>query len=439
MNLFGTDGIRGTYGSTLDDGTAFLLGKSLAFLGDCPIVVVARDTRTSGEKLFSALTHGVYAGGGNVINLGILPTNAVGHFVRKFGGDYGVMITASHNPPADNGLKVFDRYGVKMCASKQTVISRMMESLNKDNLFAGKVFEPVFYDIDNIYAEDALRAVKADLHSLNVALDCCYGASYRVAPMVFSKAGANVASYCNSKQGGKINVNCGATHTEYLGKRMIGGKFDLGFAFDGDADRLAVFEGREFVPNNKVFYAIAKYLKQNGALLNGKVCGTILTNGGVETSLNRLGIELIRADVGDTNVFQSMVKHGLNFGGEESGHYLLCDYATTADAIINALFVCKIFRETGSILRYSAECADVPSQSVNIDITAANARLSSAESLSLASNRISALYPKCRIVLRKSGTENKIRAYIEGEQANEALSQVAATFAEQNPFKRGDQ
>ena len=168
-------------------------------------------------------------------------------------------------------------------------------------------------------------------------------------------------------------------------------------------------------------------------------CGTILTNGGVETSLNRLGIELIRADVGDTNVFQSMVKHGLNFGGEESGHYLLCDYATTADAIINALFVCKIFRETGSIIRYSAECADVPSQSVNIDITAANARLSSAESLSLASNRISALYPECRVVLRKSGTENKIRAYIEGEQANEALSQVAATFAEQNPFKRGDQ
>lgn len=119
MNFFGTDGIRGTYGSTLNDGTAFLLGKSLALLGnDCPIIVIGRDTRNSGERLFQCLSQGIYQGGGNVINLGILPTNAVGHFVRKFGGDYGVMITASHNPPNDNGLKVFDRYGVKLCQAK---------------------------------------------------------------------------------------------------------------------------------------------------------------------------------------------------------------------------------------------------------------------------------------------------------------------------------
>ena len=121
MNYFGTDGIRGTYGSTLKDSTAFLLGKSLASLADCPIIVIARDTRLSGDNLFTALAQGVYSGGGNVINLGILPTNSVGHFVRKLGGDYGVMITASHNPPGDNGLKVFDRYGVKLCESKQIV------------------------------------------------------------------------------------------------------------------------------------------------------------------------------------------------------------------------------------------------------------------------------------------------------------------------------
>lgn len=436
MNLFGTDGIRGTYGSTLDDSTAFLLGKSLAFLGDCPIVVVARDTRLSGDNLFNALTHGVYAGGGNVINLGILPTNAVGHFVRKLGGDYGVMITASHNPPADNGLKVFDRYGVKMCKSKQDVISRMMDSLKEEKLSNGKVFEPVFYDIENIYCEDVLRLIKADLTKLNVALDCCYGSSYKVAPIVFSKAGANVASFCNSKQGRKINVDCGATHPEFLLGHLQNGKYHLGFAFDGDADRLAVFEGGKAVPNNKVFYAIAKYLKQQGKLTHNMVCGTTLTNGGVEASLNKLGIELVRTDVGDTNVFQGMVKHGLNFGGEESGHYLLCDYATTSDAIINALFVCKIYREVGSILKYSAECVDAPSKAVNIDISSANPRLASADGLTMATNRISALYPDCRIVLRKSGTEPKIRAYAEGAQAEEAIKQVVATFAEQNPFKR---
>lgn len=433
MNLFGTDGIRGTYGSTLNDGTAFLLGKSLAFLGDCPIVVIARDTRTSGDNLFSALTHGVYAGGGNVINLGILPTNAVGHFVRKLGGDYGVMITASHNPPDDNGLKVFDRYGVKMCRSKQDVISKMMSSLKEEKLSAGKVFEPVFYDIDNIYCEDVLRLLDVDLSKLNVALDCCYGAAYKVAPLVFTKAGANVASFCNSKQGAKINVGCGATHPEYLLERMQNGKYHLGFSFDGDGDRLTVFEGKTAVSNNKVFYAIAKYLKQNGKLLGNAVCGTILTNGGLEASLAKIGVALERTDVGDTNVFQGMVKNGLNFGGEESGHYLLCDYATTADAIINALFVCKIYREVGSILRYSAECVDAPSQSASIDIAPSNAALANAESLALATGRITALYPDCRVVLRKSGTENKIRAYVEGASHAEAMEQVAATFASKSP------
>lgn len=435
MNLFGTDGIRGTYGSTLTDSTAFLLGKSLAFLGDCPIVVIARDTRTSGENLFSALTHGVYAGGGNVINLGVLPTNAVGHFVRKMGGDYGVMITASHNPPCDNGLKVFDRYGVKMCQSKQGVISRMMDSLKEEKLSDSKIYEPVFYDIENIYCEDVLRAMQVNLSGLSIALDCCYGASYKVAPSVFVKAGANVVSFCNSRQGEKINVDCGATNPKYLLERIKCGKYNLGFAFDGDADRLAVFEGTQIVPNNKVYYAMAKYLFEQGTLLCNTVCGTTLTNGGVEKSLGKLGISLIRTDVGDTNVFQGMVKHGLNFGGEESGHYLLCDYATTSDAIINALFLCKIYIEKGSLLKYAADCIDTPSQSVNIEITAANSKQLTADNLALTANRINALYPKCRVVLRKSGTENKIRAYVEGDEAQEAIKQVAATFAEQSPFK----
>ena len=397
MNLFGTDGIRGTYGSTLNDGTAFLLGKSLALLSECPIVVIARDTRTSGAALFSALSKGVYAGGGNVINLGVLPTNAVGHFVRKLGGDYGVMITASHNPPDDNGLKVFDRYGVKMCASKQLVVSRMMSSLREETVSSVKVFEPVFYDIDNIYAEDVIRAVGVKLDRLNVALDCCYGSAYKVAPLIFTKAGANVTAYCNQN----------------------------------DGDRLAVFEGKKFVSNNRIFYAVAKYLREEGRLAHNTVCGTVLTNGGVEQALGKLGVKLVRSGVGDINVFNRMVQDGLNFGGEESGHYLLCDLATTSDAIVNALFVCKIYQERGSILAYTAECVDAPSVSANIALTDANARLSTNEGLSACANRISSLYPNCRIVLRKSGTENKIRAYLEGDNVEDAMKLVVATFAQE--------
>lgn len=429
MNYFGTDGIRGTYGSTLKDSTAFLLGKSLALLGDCPIIVIARDTRTSGDNLFTALSQGVYSGGGNVINLGILPTNSVGHFVRKLGGDYGVMITASHNPPCDNGLKVFDRYGVKLCQSKQIVVSRLMDGLRNERAEVSKVYEPVFYDIDNIYCDDMLRAVDVTLPPINVALDCCFGASYKVAPLVFGKAGANVTAFCNQSVGASVNVGCGATNPQFLLDKLKEGNYHLGFAFDGDADRLAVFEGREIVPNNKVFYAFAKYLHEKGNLHNDTVCGTVLTNGGVEQALNKLGITLVRSSVGDTNVFNKMVADSLNFGGEESGHYLLCDYATSSDAIVNALFVCKIYAEKGSILQYTAECRDKPCASVSIPITRCNQRLTTNQSITATVSRISALYPDCRVVLRKSGTENAVRAYLEGEQAEEALKEVVATYS----------
>ncbi|MCH5152059.1 MAG: hypothetical protein J1F65_05335 [Clostridiales bacterium] len=430
MNFFGTDGIRGTYGSTLKDSTAFLLGKSLALLGDCPIVVIARDTRLSGDNLFTALAQGVYSGGGNVINLGILPTNSVGHFVRKMGGDYGVMITASHNPPCDNGLKVFDRYGVKLCESKQLVVSRMMDSLVNERAEVNKIYEPVFYDIENIYCDDMLKNVDVKLPFIKIALDCCYGASYRVAPLIFSKAGANVTAFCNQNIGAKVNVDCGATHTEYLLNKLKQGDYQLGFAFDGDADRLAVFEGAELVPNNRIFYAFAKYLHEKGKLLSNTVCGTVLTNGGVEHALNKLGIKLVRSSVGDTNVFNKMVEESLNFGGEESGHYLLCDYATSSDALVNALFVSKIYAEKGSLLKYTAECCDKPCATANIPITRANQRLTTNQSLTATVSRITALYPNCRVVLRKSGTENTVRAYLEGEQANEAMSAVVATFAQ---------
>lgn len=430
MNFFGTDGIRGTYGSTLLQSTAFLLGKSVALLGgDCPIVLIARDTRTSGEALFQAVAQGVYEGGGNVINLGILPTNAVGHFVRKMGGDYGVMITASHNPPQDNGLKVFDRYGVKLCRSKQLAISRMMQSLVQTPP-CGRVNEPLFYDIENIYCDDLLRLVNVDLTGLNIALDCAYGAAYKVGRMLFAKAHANTTCFCDKNNGKQINVDCGATHTEFLQQQMQKGNFHLGFALDGDADRLAVVQKEGVVAGGKVFFAIAKYLQQQGKLKGAAVCGTVLTNGGVEVALNKLGIQLLRSDVGDSNVFELMVKHSLNFGGEESGHFLMGDFATTSDALLNALLVTKIFQQCGSLLTYTAECVLEKAISANITLTPQNIQLASPQSLHNTSSRILQMYPNCRLVLRKSGTENKVRAYAEGEQAQSAIDCVAATFAQ---------
>lgn len=427
MNFFGTDGIRGTFGSSLTERTAFLLGKSLALLSDCCIVVVARDTRLSGERLFRALSQGVYDGGGNVINLGVMPTNAVGHFVRKLGGDFGVMITASHNPPQDNGLKVFDKYGVKLCTSKQKAVSRVMNSLRVDDIQSNRLFEPVFYDIDNIYAEDILRLVDVHLDKVSVALDCCFGASYKVAPMIFERAGATVAAYNNSANGKEINQGCGANNPQYLANKLVEDPADLAFAFDGDADRLTVFERGKLLPNNAVFYAFAKYFEQTSKLHNHTVCGTTLTNGGVESCLNKLGITLARSDVGDTNVFAKMVQNAITFGGEESGHYLLGEYATSSDAIINALVLCKIRQQMGSLFAYTKELREIPCIMRTIPITQVNQSLATDIALTATTSRINSLY-NCRVVLRKSGTENAIRAYVEGEDIEPAMDNIVATF-----------
>ncbi len=427
MNFFGTDGIRGTYGSSLTDRTAFLLGKSLALLSDCCIVVVARDTRNSGEKLFRALSQGVYDGGGNVINLGVMPTNAVGHFVRKLGGDFGIMITASHNPPQDNGLKVFDKYGVKLCVSKQKAVTRVMNSLRWDELDSSRLFEPVFYDIENIYAEDILRLVDVHLKKTSVTLDCCFGSAYRVAPLIFTKAGANVVAYNNNARGQSINQDCGANHPQFLQDKLLQQVTDLAFAFDGDADRLTVFERGKLLPNNAVFYAFAKYFEQTGALPNHIVCGTTLTNGGVEKCLNKLGITLARSDVGDTNVFVKMAQNAIVFGGEESGHYLLGEYATSSDAILNALVLCKIRQQMGSLAEYTKELAEIPYILRTIPITEVNQSLATDSALTATTARITNLY-NCRVVLRKSGTENAIRAYVEGEDVEPALHNILATF-----------
>lgn len=430
-NFFGTDGIRGTYGKTIDDKTAYLLGRSLTFAAeDNAIVVIARDTRNSGEKLASALAAGVYEGGGNVLNLGVLPTNAVAHFTRKFGADYGVMITASHNPPCDNGLKVFDQYGVKLCLRKQRVLSVVMNGLCCPDVVP-HVNEPVFYDINKTYVDDVLSAVDVDLSGVRVALDCCFGASCLVAPTLFGKAQADVVAYNNKPNGNKINVECGATCPQHLQSKLADTDTklpQLSFAFDGDCDRLLVFEGANIVPNNKVFFAIAKFLSQQGMLKKSTVVGTVLTNGGVEQALKSIGIKLLRSDVGDVKVFELMAQNALNFGGEESGHYILSDLETSSDALVNALFVSKIFKQKGSLLQYTAECVDIPyvQQSFVVSDTC---NISSIQSvIQQTKDDLQVKYPSCRFVLRKSGTESKIRAYVEGDKCVDAMQQIADVF-----------
>ncbi len=426
MNYFGTDGIRGQYGSIVTDMVAYKLGAVLG--GSGHIVLISRDTRVSGQALLEACTRGVHSVGGTVINLGILPTNAVGHFAKKFGGTYGVMISASHNPPSDNGLKVFDSSGNKIALHTQMDISMSMDSITSMDMSV-PCSEPIFHSIDMLYCQDIADRVGVDLRGMSVALDCGYGASYKVAPMLFRMCGANTVAYCNRDMGDSINVNCGATYIDALVEHMMSNGCQLGFAMDGDSDRLAVVEGTTVLDNNAVLLALARYMSEQGTLSQNTVVGTTLTNSGLESALGAIGITLVRSEVGDTNIAQLMADKGYTLGGEDSGHYILSQYATTSDALLVALMLCKIYRKHGSLVAYSSGYSAISSIRLDIDLGAVSEAFATSRELAMLASSINNNYHNSRVVLRPSGTEPKIRCYIEGENCQEIADLISATIA----------
>ncbi|MEG1528232.1 MAG: hypothetical protein RR248_00030 [Clostridia bacterium] len=411
-NIFGTDGIRGEVGATITPSLAYKLGTGLAESEN--LIVIGRDTRLSGSMLLSALVQGIYDFGGNVINIGIMPTNAVSHFVRKFNASYGVMISASHNPPNYNGFKVFDRYGVKLCSSQEQALSNKIQGLKM--YYPKQMIEvKVFDNIEEIYINDLLGKLNVDLDGMSIALDCCYGSSFSVSPKLFNQANAKVKAYCYFNRGEKINVDCGATCPNFL-QGQIDTNTDLAFAFDGDADRLTVFEKDKLIDNNAVFYAYAKYYKYKGLLKDNAVVGTVLTNGGLEHSLNKLGVSVYRSAVGDSKMFELMSKEGIVIAGEESGHYLFSQYFTTADALFNALLICKIYKEVGSILAYTKELVCLPSQDLSIPISPSSQEKIKQNLIPSLINKVETMYPQARLILRPSGTEPKLRAHVECDE-----------------------
>ena len=435
MNLFGTDGIRGKYNDFLTNGIAYALGKVIAHENEECMVVIGRDTRESGEELATALAQGVFDNGGEVINMGIVPTNAVAHYVLKVGADYGVMISASHNPPEYNGLKVFDRYGVKICKKKQVEFSEKIAEQHV-SFNVSDVSLPIFADGLDDYEKYLEKKINCDFKGRKVALDCCYGSAYKIAEEVFARLNAKVVAYCNFNKGKLINVDCGATETTFLERRMKENGCELGFAFDGDADRLAVFEGRTVLPPDRVFFAFAKYFYECGQLNRNTVVGTILTNSGLEKSLKKIGIDLERTDVGDSKIYEKMLKESYVLGGENSGHYLLGEYATGSDAVLNALLVAKIYCEKGSILEYTADYKPYFSLNANfvVDDETAKALRADKRLFSDMKNSFYSRYPTLRLVARISGTEPKIRLFVEGKNQRivadgmEYLTQLAEGF-----------
>lgn len=410
-NYFGTDGIRGEYGKNLTAKIAFSVGNALTQIKTNPKIIIGHDTRTSADVLTLSLASGVLQGGGNVVDVGVIPTAGISFLTENEGFDYGVMITASHNPPAYNGIKVFDSSGRKLLDSEEEFLENFFSNnfiSEKSGKFEnGKAFQKK-------YIEHLIGSTDIDLGGFSVCLDASNGSSFAIGPRVFETLGAKVNKISCKNDGENININCGSLHIENLVKKVLETKSKVGFAFDGDADRvLAVGKSGEIFDGDKLLYILANFMKQKGLLYANSVVGTSHTNSGLMVGLNQNKINLIRTDIGDKYVIDAMDKMNLCLGGEQSGHIIIKNYAQTGDGILTAIKICEIMKKTGKNLEELFDAKLIPQTNININVKD-KIKVLNNEELKILTNKIAnEIAPAGRILVRASGTEEKIRIMIE--------------------------
>jgi len=423
---FGTDGVRGTANvPPITPDTVLRLsmaaGQRFRRGGHRHRVVVGKDTRLSGYMLQPAMTAGFTAMGMDVQLLGPMPTPAVAMLTRSLRADLGVMISASHNPYQDNGIKLFGPDGFKLSDDEEHEIEALME---RDDL---SLIEPAHLgrarqldDAPGRYIEAVKKTFPRGmtLDGLKIVVDCANGAAYRVAPSVFWELGAEVIAMGVSPNGKNINDGCGATNPAALSKKVVNRRADLGIALDGDADRLIVVdENGMVVDGDQVMALIARWWNSTGRLTDG-VVGTVMSNLGLERFLGELGLPLIRTRVGDRYVVEQMRADGYKLGGEQSGHIIMTDYTTTGDGLIAALQVLAVLVERrGATMSELARAFEpVPQRLHNIRHNGGNPLEAPAvkEAIAAAENELAAAG---RLVIRRSGTEPVIRVMAEGDDA----------------------
>lgn len=348
--LFGTDGVRGKAGKKLNSMTAMRLAMAAGiYFRKNSInnkIIVGKDTRRSGYMIENAIVSGLTAVGYDVRQIGPMPTPAIAFLTEDMRCDAGIMISASHNPYFDNGVKFFDAQGNKL---NEEAEARIEEIYNNDKLIEENQKEEFGIGrskrIDDVIGRYIVHIKNSfpkslTLHGIRVVLDVANGAAYKVAPTVFTELGADVVVLNDQPNGSNINLNCGALHPEALGEQVRKLRADIGFAFDGDADRLVVVdENGDVVHGDKLLGALSVYLKQNEKLQKNGSVATVMSNQALENYLNENGIDLYRCNVGDKYVLETFGEEGLNFGGEQSGHIILSDFAKTGDALVASLAV----------------------------------------------------------------------------------------------------
>jgi phosphoglucosamine mutase len=428
--MFGTDGVRGIANTELTSEIAYGLGRAGAYVltegTHKPKILVAKDTRISGDMLEAALVSGILSVGAEAVILGVVPTPAVAHLIREYNADAGIMISASHNPVEYNGIKFFDNKGYKLQDELEDEIQRVIErgfegvpsptghDLGRSSMEIGALDE---------YTDYALSTIPVDLKGLRVALDCANGACYKAAVKAFRQLGAEVYVINDNPDGTNINENCGSTHPEELQDYVVRKKCDLGFAFDGDADRcLAVDEKGNLINGDFILMLCAKHLKDLGKLKDDTLVVTVMSNLGLDIACKKENIKTIKTKVGDRYVLEEMVKDGYILGGEQSGHIIFLDYNTTGDGLVTALQVAAIRKRSGKTLSELAGIMkDLPQVLVNAKVPneKKNIYLEDEEIINEIKKIEEALHGAGRVLIRPSGTEPLVRVMLEGEDQEE--------------------
>jgi phosphoglucosamine mutase len=415
--LFGTDGVRGEAGTFLTAELATALGRAAtaSLEAQRPQVLIVRDTRESGPMLEAALAAGVAAAGGDALLGGVLPTPAAAILVRRLGLDLAAVVSASHNPYRDNGIKFFSGQGTKLGDELEARIELLLEE-------APAAAEPGRVRELNGGLDDYLRELEAafplDLSGRRVVLDCANGAAHRAAPAIFERLGAEVETIGAEPDGRNINAGCGSTHLEPLAERVAGSDAEIGFAFDGDADRMLAVDGDGGVHDGDELIALAARGMAARAELDGGVVVTVMTNFGFHRAMEEAGIEVAVTQVGDRYVIDEMRRRGWSLGGEQSGHIIASDFVATGDGIAAALMT---MRELGGVpFAEAVPMEKLPQMLVNVEVADREAIADAAAVWEAVERESEGLEGRGRVLLRASGTEPLVRVMVEAPSVEEA-------------------
>jgi phosphoglucosamine mutase len=418
--FFGTDGVRGIANVELTPELALSLGRAAAQMlcrdVEQPRILIGSDTRISCDMLESALCAGILSAGAVAVCAGVMPTPGIAHLVREMKFDAGVVISASHNPAAYNGIKFFDNSGEKLCDEREGMIEALMASAAAPNPRVGK--RMVLNGADAMYADFLLRQAPQPFTNMKVVVDCANGASAHIAPALFRRLGCTVFALAHNPNGVNINAHCGSTHPEAMQEAVKEHGADIGLAFDGDADRLiACDEHGALMDGDVIIGLLALSMKEKQTLAHDTVVVTQMSNLGLEQTLTQAGINVIKTAVGDRYVFEQMRRGGFNLGGEQSGHVLLTDLSTAGDGMQTAIALLNLILDSGKTLgELRQRVLILPQVLVGARVLSEHKRTyMDVADIARAVEDLEAAYRgHGRVLIRPSGTEHLIRIMIEG-------------------------